>query len=175
MRTPRIRKMSFDEYFFWFFILFAPFFNFFVPVQSTFFVFWLFPPPPACSNIFAIFYWPCTRLTSDAGIALIMQGIVRHIAAAKPAGLKSEDIPAERVAKEREIYRARALERGQSERIIDEIVDGQVEKFYKDSCLMSQPYVKDPKLTVEDVTNDLIAKIGENINIRRFARFQLGD
>ena len=103
------------------------------------------------------------------------KGIAMHIAAANPAGLKAEDISAELVAKEREIYRARALEQGKPEKIVDKIVDGQVEKFYKDSCLMSQPYVKDPKLTVEDVTNDLIAKIGENIKIRRFARYQLGE
>lgn len=103
------------------------------------------------------------------------KGIAMHIAAANPAGLKAEDIPAELVAKEREIYRDRALEQGKPENIVDKIVDGQVERFYKDSCLMSQPYVKDPKLTVEDVTNDLIAKIGENINIRRFVRYQLGE
>jgi elongation factor Ts len=100
--------------------------------------------------------------------------VAMHIAAVNPAGLAPEDIPEEVVAKEREIYRERALEQGKPENIVDKIVDGQVQKFYKDSCLMSQAYIKDPKITVEDLLNDVIAKIGENIKVRRFARFQVG-
>ena len=104
-----------------------------------------------------------------------VKNIAMHIAAANPIGLAPEDIPAEVIAKEREIYRAQALEQGKPENIVEKIVDGQIEKFYKDSCLLSQPYVRDPKTTIADLTTSVIAKIGENIKIKRFARFQLGD
>jgi len=102
------------------------------------------------------------------------KNVAMHIAAAAPMGLGPEEIPESVIAREREIYRERALEQGKPANIIDKIVDGQVEKFYKDSCLMSQPYIKDPKLTITDLLTETIAKIGENIKIRRFARFQLG-
>ena len=104
-----------------------------------------------------------------------VKNIAMHIAAANPIGLAPEDIPAEVIAKEREIYRAQALEQGKPENIVEKIVDGQIEKFYKDSCLLSQPYVRDPKTTIADLTTSVISKIGENIKIKRFARFQLGE
>ncbi|MFO7885712.1 MAG: translation elongation factor Ts [Desulfobacteraceae bacterium] len=103
------------------------------------------------------------------------KNIAMHIAAANPAGLVAEDIPEELVNREREIYRAQALEQGKPEKIIDTIVEGQVQKFFKESCLMSQAYIKDPKKSVADVTTEAIAKIGENIHVKRFARFQLGE
>lgn len=102
------------------------------------------------------------------------KNVAMHIAAAAPMGLDPEEIPADVVAREREIYRERALEQGKPANIVDKIVDGQIEKFYKDSCLMSQAYIRDPKLTISDLLNEVIAKIGENIKVRRFARFQLG-
>lgn len=102
------------------------------------------------------------------------KNVAMHIAAAAPMGLGPEEIPESVVAREREIYRERALEQGKPANIVDKIVDGQVEKFYKDSCLLSQPYIKDPKITINDLLTETIAKIGENIKIRRFARFQLG-
>jgi len=101
--------------------------------------------------------------------------IAMHIAAANPAGLTSDDVDASVVEKEREIYRAQMLEEGKPENIIDKIVDGKVEKFYKDVCLMSQQYVKDPQKTIEEVLKETIGKIGENIQIKRFARFQIGE
>ncbi len=101
--------------------------------------------------------------------------IAMHIAAANPAGLTSDDVDAAVVEKEREIYRAQMLEEGKPEKMIDKIVDGKVEKFYKEVCLMSQQYVKDPQKTIEDVLKETIAKIGENIQIKRFARFQIGE
>ena len=101
--------------------------------------------------------------------------IAMHIAAVNPAGLSPEDISDEVVAKEREIYRERALESGKPENIVDKIVDGQVQKFYKDSCLLSQPYVKNPQITVEDYLKEVIGKMGENIRISRFVRYQLGE
>lgn len=101
--------------------------------------------------------------------------VAMHIAAVNPAGLAPEDISDEVVAKEREIYRERALEQGKPEKIVDKIVEGQVQKFYKDSCLMSQAYVKNPQITIEDYTKEVIGKMGENIRIRRFVRYQLGE
>lgn len=102
------------------------------------------------------------------------KNVAMHIAAAAPMGLGPEEIPESVVARERDIYRERALEQGKPANIVDKIVDGQIEKFYKDSCLLSQPYIKDPKITINDLLTETIAKIGENIKIRRFARFQLG-
>lgn len=104
----------------------------------------------------------------------LAKNVAMHIAAAAPMGLDPAEIPADVVAREREIYRERALEQGKPANIVDKIVDGQIEKFYKDSCLLSQAYVRDPKITISDLVTDAIAKIGENIRIRRFARFQLG-
>ncbi|WP_286822478.1 translation elongation factor Ts, partial [Desulfobacter sp. UBA2225] len=97
--------------------------------------------------------------------------IAMHIAAANPAGLVPEDVDQSVIEKEREIYRAQMLEEGKPENIIDKIVDGKVEKFYKEVCLLSQQYIKDPQKTVEDVLKETIGKIGENIQIKRFARF----
>ncbi|CCK79798.1 MULTISPECIES: translation elongation factor Ts [Desulfobacula] len=103
------------------------------------------------------------------------KNIAMHIAASNPAGLNPEDVDAAIIEKEREIYRAQMLEEGKPENIIDKIVDGKVEKFYKDVCLMSQQYVKDPQKTITDVVKETIGKIGENIQIKRFARFQIGE
>ena len=101
--------------------------------------------------------------------------IAMHIAAANPAGLVPEDVDQSVIEKEREIYRAQMLEEGKPENIVDKIVDGKVEKFYKEVCLLSQQYIKDPQKTVEDVLKETIGKIGENIQIKRFARFQIGE
>ncbi len=104
-----------------------------------------------------------------------VKNIAMHIAAANPAGLNPEDVDPKIIEKEREIYRAQMLEEGKPENIIDKIVDGKVEKFYKDVCLMSQQYVKDPQKTITEVLKETIGKIGENIQIRRFARFKIGE
>jgi elongation factor Ts len=84
-------------------------------------------------------------------------------------------VSAEIVAKEREIYAAQAKETGKPEKVIEKIVEGKLKKFFEDNCLLQQPYVRNPDITVADLLNDLIAKIGENISIRRFVRFQVGD
>lgn len=101
--------------------------------------------------------------------------IAMHIAAVNPAGLSPEDIPAAVIEREREIYRVRALEQGKAENILDKIVEGQVQKFYKDACLLSQPFVKNPQVTIEEYTKEVIGKMGENIRISRFVRYQLGE
>lgn len=103
------------------------------------------------------------------------KNIAMHIAATSPLGLRAEDVPEETVQRERDIYTAQALETGKPENVIAKIVDGKMNKFFKENCLLNQPYVRDPDLAVEDVLNELIAKIGENITIRRFVRFQTGD
>jgi elongation factor Ts len=103
------------------------------------------------------------------------KNIAMHIAAANPAGLNPEDVDPKIIEKEREIYRAQMLEEGKPANIIDKIVEGKVEKFYKDVCLMSQQYVKDPQKTITEVLKETIGKIGENIQIKRFVRFKIGE
>ena len=101
--------------------------------------------------------------------------VAMQVAAANPVCLDRESVPAELLEKERAIYKAQALEMGKPENVVDKIVDGRLKKFYSEICLMEQPYVKDPDLTIQDLLNETVAKIGENINVRRFARFQLGE
>jgi elongation factor Ts len=103
------------------------------------------------------------------------KNIAMHIAASNPLGIRPEDVPEETVNREKDIYQAQALEMGKPENVIPKIVEGKMNKFFKDNCLLNQPYVKDPDLSVEDLLNELIAKIGENISIRRFVRFQTGE
>ncbi len=103
------------------------------------------------------------------------KNIAMHIAAANPLGINVEDVPEDVINKERDIYRAQALEMGKPENMIDKIAEGKLNKFIKESCLLNQAYVRDPKITIADLLNELIAKIGENIIIKRFARFQTGE
>ena len=103
------------------------------------------------------------------------RNIAMHIAATNPLGVRAEDVPEETVQRERDIYQAQALETGKPENVITKIVDGKMNKFFKENCLLNQAYVRDPELAVEDVLNELIAKIGENITIKRFVRFQTGE
>jgi elongation factor Ts len=103
------------------------------------------------------------------------RNIAMHIAASSPLGVRAEDIAAEVVAKEKEIYTAQARETGKPEKVIEKIVEGKLKKFFEDSCLMNQAYVRNPDIRVSDLLNELIAKIGENISIKRFVRFQVGE
>jgi elongation factor Ts len=103
------------------------------------------------------------------------KNIAMHIAASNPLGIRAEDVAPEIVAKEREIYAAQAKETGKPEKVVEKIVEGKLKKFFEDNCLLQQRYVRNPDITVGDLLNDLIAKIGENISIRRFVRFQVGD
>jgi elongation factor Ts len=103
------------------------------------------------------------------------KNIAMHIAASNPLGITPEDVPQEVIEKEKEIYRAQALDMGKPENVIDKIVEGKLKKFYQDSCLMNQPYVRNPEITIADLLNELIAKIGENISIKRFVRYQIGE
>jgi elongation factor Ts len=103
------------------------------------------------------------------------KNIAMHIAASNPLGIRPEDIPPEIIAKEREIYAAQAKETGKPEKVIEKIVEGKLKKFFEDSCLLNQAYVRNPDITVGDLLNELIARIGENISVKRFVRFQVGE
>ena len=103
------------------------------------------------------------------------KNIAMHIAASNPLGIQAEDVPEDIVNKEKEIYRAQALEMGKPENVIDKIVEGKLKKFFTDNCLMNQPYVKDPDVTISDLLTELIGKIGENLTIKRFVRYQIGE
>jgi elongation factor Ts len=98
-----------------------------------------------------------------------------QVAAAKPSYVKREDIPKEVVDKERAIYEGQAKEMGKPPAAWPKIVDGKLEKFYQENCLMEQAFIKDPAVMVKDLLAQKIAKIGENMNIRRFTRYQLGE
>jgi elongation factor Ts len=98
-----------------------------------------------------------------------------HIAAAAPGYLRREDVPAAIVEKEKEIYMAQAKESGKPPAVLDKIVAGRVDKYYAETCLLEQPFVKDPSIVITDLLSQKIAKLGENISIRRFARFRLGE
>jgi elongation factor Ts len=102
------------------------------------------------------------------------RNLAMHIAATSPVGITAEDVPAAVIDRERAIYRDQALEMGKPEKMIDKIIDGKLNKFFKDSCLMNQQYVKDPDKTIADYLNEVIAKTGEKITVKRFARFQVG-
>jgi len=102
------------------------------------------------------------------------KNLAMHIAATNPVGIAPEDVPEDVLVREKEIYRAQALEMGKPEKMIDKIVEGKLNKFFKDSCLLNQAYVKDPDKTINDYLNEVIAKTGEKITVKRFARFQVG-
>ena len=101
--------------------------------------------------------------------------IAMQIAALNPAYIRPEDIPEEVLEGEREIYRSQALAEGKPEKILDRIIEGKLKKYYEDVCLLNQKFVKDTDVTVGTLVNNMIAKTGENIVIRRFARYQLGE
>lgn len=97
-----------------------------------------------------------------------------QIAASNPSHVKREDLPSDVVAKERAIYEAQAKEMGKPPAAWPKIVEGKLEKYYQESCLLEQVFIKDPSVTVKDLLAQKIAKIGENMNVRRFVRYQLG-
>lgn len=101
--------------------------------------------------------------------------IAMHIAALNPTYIKSEDIPGDVMDREREIYKSQALAEGKPEKIIDRIIEGKLKKYYEEVCLLDQKFVKDTDMTVGTLVNNMIAKTGENIIVRRFSRFQLGE
>jgi elongation factor Ts len=105
----------------------------------------------------------------------LVKDVAMHIAAANPLVVRRDEVPAEVVAREREIFRAQAEGTGKPPQVIEKIIDGKMEKFYSERCLEEQNFVKDPEKTVKAVVTEKIALLGENISIRRFARFKLGE
>ena len=116
----------------------------------------------------------------------LVKDIAMHIAATNPSYLKREEVPtaeleheqavlAEQARNEGQVLREQAINEGKPEKIIEKMVAGRIEKYYKEVCLMEQPFVKDPDKTISDLITESIAKIGENISIRRFTRYQLGE
>jgi len=101
--------------------------------------------------------------------------VAMHIAATNPICISPDEMPADVLERERNIYVAQAQEQGKPEKIMDKIVEGKLKKFYAEACLLQQAFVKDTDKTIEDLLNELRAKTGENVMIRRFVRFQLGE
>jgi elongation factor Ts len=105
----------------------------------------------------------------------LIKGLAMHVAAAAPRYVRREEVAESLLAEEREIAREQALKAGKPEKIVDKIVEGKIEKYYSEHVLLDQAYVRDPDQTVGDLVTQVVAKIGENIQVRRFARFVLGD
>ena len=105
----------------------------------------------------------------------LVKDIAMHIAATNPSYLKREEVPTAELEHEQAVLAEQARNEGKPEKIIEKMVAGRIEKYYKEVCLMEQPFVKDPDKTISDLITDSIAKIGENISIRRFTRYQLGE
>ena len=105
----------------------------------------------------------------------LVKDIAMQIAAANPLYLEPADVPADVLEKEKEILRAQALNEGKPEKIVDKMVEGRLQKYYKEFCLLEQAFVKDPEKSIRDLVNEKIAEIGEKISIRRFVRYEMGE
>ncbi|MDY6842543.1 MAG: translation elongation factor Ts [Thermodesulfobacteriota bacterium] len=113
------------------------------------------------------------KKTDDFGE--FVKDVAMQIAASNPLYIKREDVPECVLDKERDILKEQAKSSGKPEKVIENIVRGRLEKYFEEICLLEQPFVKSPDIKVQDLLNNLIAKIGENINIKRFARFKIGE
>lgn len=105
----------------------------------------------------------------------LVKDVAMHVAAADPRFVGRDEVTEEVLAQEREIYREQALQTGKPENVVDRIVDGKMEKFFAETVLLEQPFIKNPDLTVQEMVAEKIGKLGENIQIRRFSRFRVGD
>jgi len=105
----------------------------------------------------------------------LLKDVAMQVAAANPRYLRREEVPAAELDKEKAIYRQQALETGKPEKVVDKIVEGKIERFYSESCLLEQAFIKDPDKKVTDIVNESIGRLGENIQIRRFSRYHLGE
>lgn len=114
-------------------------------------------------------------VAKNEGFRALVKDIAMQIAAAKPEYVRKEEVPTEALDKEREILRVQALNEGKPEKIVEKMVEGRIEKYYKEVCLLEQPFIKDPNVSVQTVINEAIAKIGENISVRRFVRYEMGE
>lgn len=105
----------------------------------------------------------------------LLKDIAMQIAAANPRYLRPTDVSAEELGREKEIYRRQALDSGKPEKVVDKIVEGKMDRFFSEVCLLEQAFIKDPDRKVEEIVQEAIAKLRENIQIRRFARYHLGE
>jgi len=105
----------------------------------------------------------------------LLKDITMQIAAANPRYIKPEDVSSEELEREKQIYRRQALDAGKPEKVVEKIVEGKVERFYSEVCLLEQTFIKDPDRKVQDLIQETIARLGENIQVRRFARYHLGE
>ncbi len=105
----------------------------------------------------------------------MVKDVAMHIAASSPDHVTREEVPGSAIEAEKEVLRNQALQSGKPEKVVDKIVEGRIDKFYSQVCLLEQPFVKDMNQTVGDMVKELAGKLGENVVIRRFARFQLGE
>ena len=105
----------------------------------------------------------------------LAKDLAMHVAASNPLYLRPEDIPADALEREKEIYRSQALQERKPEKIWEKIIEGKLKKYYEDACFLEQKFVKNTDITIGTLVKDMMAKTGENIIVRRFARFQLGD
>jgi elongation factor Ts len=102
------------------------------------------------------------------------KNVAMHVAASNPVSVRREDVPADLAERERNIYIQQAIDSGKPANIAEKMVDGKMDRFFAESCLVEQKFVKNPDLTIQDLLNELVAKLGENISVKRFARFQVG-
>ncbi len=109
------------------------------------------------------------------GFKAFAKNVAMHIAASAPLAIKREEVNQETVDKEMNILKEQALASGKPEHIVEKIVQGRLDKYYSEICLLEQAYVKDPDKTIQDLLNETIAQVGENVTIRRFARFRIGE
>lgn len=105
----------------------------------------------------------------------LVKDVAMQVAASNPRYVQRDEVPAQEVEKERAIYRTQTLESGKPEKVVDRIVDGRLEKFYSEQCLLEQGFIREPSKTIEQLVKEIVARTGENIVVRRFARFQIGD
>ncbi len=109
------------------------------------------------------------------GFKALAKDVAMQIAAANPSYVSREEVPADVIEHEKEVLRAQALNEGKPAQIVEKMIVGRIEKYYKEVCLLEQPFIKDPDKTITQLINESIAKIGENIAVRRFTRYQLGE
>jgi elongation factor Ts len=105
----------------------------------------------------------------------LVKDIAMQVAAANPRYVRRDEVPGAEKEREREIYRVQTLQSGKPAAVVDRIVEGKLEKFYSDTCLLEQPFIREPGKTVEQLIKEVVARTGENVVVRRFARFQIGE
>ncbi len=109
------------------------------------------------------------------GFKDFVKNMAMQVAASKPLYVSRDEVPGDVLEKEKQILRQQAINEGKPEKIADKMVEGRIEKFFKETCLLEQPYIRDPEVSVQQVLTETIAKIGENISIRRFVRYEMGE